>query len=378
MGCPSCRHDNRSDRRFCTQCGATLAVGCPSCGAPIEVGERFCGGCGTALTIAGGDDASASRREDSPGESRDRGRAQAGHRPLRRREGLDETGGAARSRGVVADHAALLPHFLRAIERFEGFVDKFTGDGGMALLGAPIAHEDHAQRACYAALHLRDAARTYASEVHAQHGLPFAVRIGLNSGEVVVGRIGDDLRMEYTAQGYVVGLAQRMEGAAEPGHICLSEHTVRLVEGYFQLRGLGRIAVKSVSEPIGHFDLEAVGSFRSRFDRSRARGLSAFVGRDREMAVLDAALARARSDGGQVVGVVAEAGTGKSRLCAEFVESCRARGIPILEGRGVAHGKAIPMLPMLEMCSPRGMHSWRVSVIVPRWGCWSAGTASCD
>jgi class 3 adenylate cyclase len=236
-----------------------------------------------------------------------------------------------------------------SIERFEGFVDKFTGDGGMALFGAPIAHEDHAQRACYAALHLRDAARTYASEILAQHGMPFALRIGLNSGEVVVGRIGDDLRMEFTAQGHVVGLAQRMEAHAEPGHICLSERTARLVEGYFQLRDLGRITVKGVSEPVGLFDLEAVGSFRTRFDRSRARGLSAFVGRDREMAALDAALERARSGSGQVVGVVAEAGTGKSRLCAEFVESCRARAIPILEGRGVAHGKAIPMLPMLEM-----------------------------
>jgi len=122
--------------------------------------------------------------------------------------------------------------------------------------------------------------------------------------------------MEFTAQGHVVGLAQRMEALAETGHICLSEHTARLVEGYFQLQELGRITVKGVSEPVGLFDLEAVGSFRTRFDRSRAR-----------------------SGSGQVVGVVAEAGTGKSRLCAEFVESCRARGIPILEGRGVAHGQ---------------------------------------
>jgi class 3 adenylate cyclase/tetratricopeptide (TPR) repeat protein len=236
-----------------------------------------------------------------------------------------------------------------SIERFEGFVDKFTGDGGMALFGAPIAHEDHAQRACYAALHLRDAAHTYASEVLAQHGMPFALRIGLNSGEVVVGRIGDDLRMEFTAQGHVVGLAQRMEARAESGHICLSEHTARLVEGYFQLHDLGRTTVKGVSEPVGLFDLQAVGSLRTRFDRSRARGLSAFVGRDHEMASLAAALERARNGAGQVVGIVAEAGTGKSRLCAEFVESCRARGIPSLEGRGVAHGKAIPMLPMLEM-----------------------------
>jgi class 3 adenylate cyclase/tetratricopeptide (TPR) repeat protein len=234
------------------------------------------------------------------------------------------------------------------VHRFEGTVNQYTGDGIMALFGAPIAHEDHAQRACYAALNLRHAVREYANAVRVQYGIPFAVRIGLNSGEVVVGRIGDDLRMDYTAQGQTVGLAQRMEVLAEPGHICLSEHTARLVEGYFQLRDLGLSNVKGVNERIGLFDLEGVGSFRSRFDRERARGLSRFVGRDRDMAVLEAALERARS-GGQVVGVVAEAGTGKSRLCAEFLDSCRARGIPVLEGHGVAHGKSIPMLPMLEL-----------------------------
>src|SRR5262244_1040949 len=355
MRCPSCHHDNRSDRRFCTQCGTTLARRCQSCGAQIEAGEKFCGGCGATLTIG--------VRATTPSPA---------HTPLlaeKIRQAKATVEGERKQVTVLfADvqdsmklAAQLDPEtwsqvmqrffriFCESIERFEGFVDKFTGDGGMALFGAPIAHEDHAQRACYAALQLRDAARTFASGVHAEHGMPFAVRIGLNSGEVVVGRIGDDLRMEFTAQGHTVGLAQRMEALAESGHIVLSEHTARLVEGYFQLQDLGRTTVKGVSEPVRHFDLEAVGAFRTRFDRSRARGLSAFVGRDREMATLDAALKRARGGSGQVVGVVAEAGTGKSRLCAEFVKSCRARGIPILEGRGVAHGKAIPMLPMLEM-----------------------------
>jgi class 3 adenylate cyclase len=235
------------------------------------------------------------------------------------------------------------------VHRFEGTVNQYTGDGIMALFGAPIAHEDHAQRACFASLHLRDAVRAYANEVRVRHGVPFGVRIGLNSGEVVVGKIGDDLRMDYTAQGHVVGLAQRMEALAESGHIALSEHTARLVEGYFQLQDLGRVQVKGAREPIGLFDLAGVGRFRTRLDRSRARGLSAFVGRDRDMAFLEAALERARSGGGQVVGVVAEAGTGKSRLCAEFLDGCRARGIPVLEAQGVAHGKTIPMLPMLEL-----------------------------
>jgi len=235
------------------------------------------------------------------------------------------------------------------VHRFEGTVNQYTGDGIMALFGAPIAHEDHAHRACYAALRVRDSVREYAAEVRARHGIPFGVRIGLNSGEVVVGKIGDDLRMDYTAQGHTVGLAQRMESFAESGHIVLSENTAQLVEGFFELQDLGRSAVKGVSEPVGLFDLEGVGRFRTRLDRSRARGLSTFVGRDTDMAVLDAALARAQGGSGQVVGVMAPAGTGKSRLCAEFVDTCRARGIPVLEGRGVAHGESIPLLPMLEM-----------------------------
>jgi class 3 adenylate cyclase/tetratricopeptide (TPR) repeat protein len=235
------------------------------------------------------------------------------------------------------------------VHRFEGTVNQYTGDGIMALFGAPIAHEDHAHRACYAALQLRDTVRDYANEVRVQYGVPFGVRIGINSGEVVVGRIGDDLRMDYTAQGQTVGLAQRMEALAESGHICLSEHSERLVTGYFELQDLGRMQVKGVAEPVGLFDLEGVGAFRTRLDRSRARGLSSFVGRDRDMATLEAALERARGGSGQVVGVVADAGTGKSRLCAEFLDGCRAQGIPIFEGRGVAHGKSIPMLPMLEL-----------------------------
>src|SRR5499425_2388408 len=156
------------------------------------------------------------------------------------------------------------------VERFEGFVDKFTGDGIMALFGAPIAHEDHAQRACYAALHLQEELRRHTEELKRTRGLSFAVRMGLNSGEVVVGSIGDDLRMEYTAQGHTVGLASRMEQLAGADRIYLTDHTARLVTGYFRLRDLGEFTVKGVTTPLHVHELEGVGRIRTRLDVSQA------------------------------------------------------------------------------------------------------------
>ena len=201
------------------------------------------------------------------------------------------------------------------VHRFEGTVNQYTGDGIMALFGAPIAHEDHARRACYAALHLNDNLRRYAEELKKTRGLSFLVRMGLNSGEVVFGKIGDDLRMDYTAQGQTVGLAARMEQLAAPGSAYLTEHTAKLVSGFFQLRDLGSFEIKGMRDPVHVHELEGVGRMRTRLDVSHARGFSKFVGRQSEMAALEAALERAISGNAQVVGVVAEPGTGKSRLC---------------------------------------------------------------
>jgi adenylate cyclase len=234
------------------------------------------------------------------------------------------------------------------VHRFEGTINQFTGDGIMALFGAPIAHEDHAQRACYAALHLQQELRGYADELRLKYGLGFSVRMGINSGEVVAGKIGDDLRMDYTAQGHTVGLAARMEQMADSGKVLLSGHTENLVSGYFALRDLGEAQVKGLSDPLHVFELEGVGRVRTRLDVSRSRGFTKFVGRQSEMAALDAALERVIAGDAQVVGVVAEPGTGKSRLCYEFAERCRVRQIPVYEGHGVAHGKAVPLLPALE------------------------------
>lgn len=235
------------------------------------------------------------------------------------------------------------------IHRFQGTINQFTGDGIMALFGAPIAHEDHAQRACYAALYLNDELRRYSAELKRSLGITFSVRMGINSGEVVVGSIGDDLRMDYTAQGHTVGLAARMEQLADPGTIYLSEASARMVEGFFHLRDLGPFEIKGLREPVHVHDLQGIGPLRSRLDRSHARGLTSFVGRQEEMHVLKTALDRAMKGNAQVVGVIAEAGTGKSRLCLEFAEHCRSRGIKVRQAHAQAHGQLTPFLPVLEM-----------------------------
>jgi class 3 adenylate cyclase len=235
------------------------------------------------------------------------------------------------------------------VHRFEGTINQYTGDGIMALFGAPIAHEDHAQRACYAALQLRDELRRYADELRLSNGLNFSVRMGLNSGEVVVGKIGDDLRMDYTAQGHTVGLAARIQELAAADRVYLTSRTARLVEGFFALRDLGPTRVRGAEESVDVHELEGIGPLRTRFEVSRARGLTRFVGRKDDMGILEGALARIREGNGQVVGVVGEAGVGKSRLCFEFLERCRAQGLMVLEGHAVAHGKNVPFLPMLQI-----------------------------
>ncbi|MBW2230634.1 MAG: AAA family ATPase [Deltaproteobacteria bacterium] len=347
--------------RFCGGCGAALTSVCKGCGAESPPEFAFCGQCGAALApelgpeLQGGGPAdSAPPPERSP---RDYTPRHLAEHILRQRSALEgerkhvtvlfaDVKGSMDIAERVDPEAwhRILDGFFQilteGIHRFEGTVNQYTGDGVMALFGAPLAHEDHAQRACFAALRLRAAIEEYADELRRQ-GHSFAVRIGLNSGEVVVGKIGDDLRMDYTALGHTVGLAARIQTLTAPGRVCLSGETARLVEGYFKLRDLGRTRVKGVTDPVGLFELEDVGALRTRLERSRARGFTRFVGRDDELQMLDQALERANAGQRQIVGVVGEAGIGKSRLCAEFVERARARGIPVYAAHCPPHGQSL-------------------------------------
>jgi class 3 adenylate cyclase/DNA-binding SARP family transcriptional activator/DNA-binding IscR family transcriptional regulator len=246
----------------------------------------------------------------------------------------------------------LLDRFLaivsEAVHRYDGMLNRFTGDGAMALFGAPIAHEDHARRACYSALRLRDALADFGRELQRDHGLDFAVRIGLNSGEVVVGAVGEDLHLEYTAIGHTVGLASRMQTLAQPGKPYLTEQTAGLVSGFFELEDVGELQVKGARKPVHAYALTALGAARTQLEAATARGMSRFVGRGPELGALEGALSRAEASG-QIVGVVAEAGIGKSRLCHEFLERCRQRGLHATVGSGVAHGRQVPLLPVIQM-----------------------------
>jgi class 3 adenylate cyclase/tetratricopeptide (TPR) repeat protein len=235
------------------------------------------------------------------------------------------------------------------VTRFEGTVDKFTGDGIMAIFGAPVAHEDHARRACYAALQMLDDVAGYAAELRREKGLNFSTRIGINSGEVVAGAIGGGAGSTYTAIGHTVGLAQRMEALAEPGRAYLTEHTAELARGYLDLRELGEFEIKGASRPVEVFELAGVGRARSRLDLARERGFSNFVGREEELARLDGALSRARGGEANAIGIVAEAGVGKSRLYHEFGQRCRTEGLEVFEAQAQAHGKSIPFMPILQM-----------------------------
>ena len=238
---------------------------------------------------------------------------------------------------------------MEAVHRYEGTVNQVLGDGIMALFGAPIGHEDHAARACYAALAMQAAMQDYTEEVRRSRGLTLRIRVGLNSGEVVVRTIGNDLHMDYSAVGQTTNLASRMEQLAAPGSVVLTASTLRLVEGLVRVNDLGPIPVKGMTEPVEVYELTGATAIRRRLQAAVARGLTRFVGRDTEIETLNQALEQAGNGHGQVVAAVGEAGVGKSRLVYEFVHSHRTQGWLVLESASVSYGKATPYFPVVDL-----------------------------
>jgi class 3 adenylate cyclase/tetratricopeptide (TPR) repeat protein len=312
-----CSFANRADQNFCSSCGAELRATPPDGAArppPEIVGER------KQVTVLFAD--------------------------VMGSMALSESCDPEEWQRLMERFFAILSE---GVQRFEGTVDKFTGDGIMALFGAPVAHEDHAQRACLAALWMTDRLAEFSAELRRGRGLNFLVRIGINSGEVVVGEIGEEGALEYTAIGHTVGLAQRMESLAEPGKAYLTDDTAALVDGYLALKDLGEFEVKGSSRPLRVHELTGVGPARGRLDVSRARGFARFVGREAEMAALENAFARALAGEAQVIGIVGEPGVGKSRLCHEFTRQARSRGVPIYYTAGQSHAKSVPLMPVMGL-----------------------------
>ena len=243
----------------------------------------------------------------------------------------------------------VLERMMAAVHRYEGTVNQVMGDGIMALFGAPLAHEDHAVRACYAALAMQAAIRAYAEDVRRAHGITVQMRLGLNSGEVVVRAIGNDLHMDYSAIGQTTHLAARMEQLATPGSILLTAATLHLVEGLVRVTAMGPVPVKGLDTPVDVFELVGASALRGRLQARMAGGLTPFVGRGPELATLRQTLERARAGHGQVVAVVGEAGVGKSRLVYECLHAPQTQGWRILESASVSYGKATPYFPVIDL-----------------------------
>ena len=355
MDCPRCRAPNRADRKFCTACGAPLAALCPRCRVENDPGDRFCGSCGQAL-------ASSETAPTPAGAYTPRHLAE---RILTSRSALEgerkqvtvlfcdvvDSTRLSERRDPEAMHE-LMDRALRlmadAVHRYQGTVNQFLGDGLMALFGAPAALEDHALRAVEAALAIQETIGGLSEELRQQQGVEMRLRIGLNTGLVVVGRIGDDLRMDYTAVGETTNLAARMQSLAEPGSILATGATHRLVEGYVRSEARGPVEVKGLSEPVAAYRITGRRR-RTRLEVSAERGLSPLVGRDRELAVLRERLERAQQGRGQVVSIVGEPGVGKSRLLFEFHRELAGTHATFLAGRCLAYGRSTPYLPLLDI-----------------------------
>jgi class 3 adenylate cyclase len=359
MRCPRCKFDNPPEMKFCGQCATPLTGSCPTCGFANPPGFAFCGQCATPLT------------EPQPQAPRNYTPSHLAEKILTSKMALEGErkqvtvlfADLKGSMELLADrdpeeaHELLDPvleRMMDAAHRYEGTVNQVMGDGIMALFGAPIAHEDHAVRGCYAALAMQASVKQYAAEVQRTRGVPIHIRVGLNSGEVVVRSIGSDLDMDYTAIGQTTHLAARMEQLAMPGSILITPEVLRLAEGYVQVTSLGPVAIKGLSTPLEVYEVTGASAVRTRLQAASMRGLTHFVGRDTELDQLHQALERAGAGQGQVVAVIGEPGVGKSRLYWEFTQSHRTQGWLRLEGRSVSYGKATPYLPVIDLLKAYG------------------------
>jgi class 3 adenylate cyclase len=352
MRCSKCGVENPSSKKFCGDWGEPLANLCPKCRADNPAGKRFCGECGTALDTAA-TVASANKLDDSPIRVADALAAEGERKTvtalfadIKGSMDLIENLDPEEARAIVDPALKLM---MDAVHRYEGYVAQSTGDGIFALFGAPVAHEDHPQRALHAARRMQEDLKRFADKLRERGQPPLLVRVGVNSGEVVVRSIQTgDAHTEYTPIGHSVSLASRLQTLAAPGSVVIGESVRKFVEGYFELKALGASRIKGVSEPVEVFEVTGLGPLRTRLQRSAGRGLTKFVGREREIEALRHAAEQARAAHGQIVAAMAEPGIGKSRLFHEFKLTSQS-GWMVLEAFSVSHGKATAYLPVIDL-----------------------------
>jgi class 3 adenylate cyclase/tetratricopeptide (TPR) repeat protein/ribosomal protein L40E len=359
MRCSKCGTNNPSTNNFCAKCGNALAKQCAKCKAENPPTSDFCGKCGTPLTNGAG---AAAATSSLPGLAPSvRVAPESGSPETLEGERKTVTALFADIKGSTELEQDLDPEEARAIidpalklmidaaHRYDGYIVQSTGDGIFALFGAPVAHEDHPQRALYAALRMQEELKRYSARLREAGNLPLEARVGVNTGEVVVRSITTGQgQTEYTPIGHTTNLASRMQALAPTGSIAISEPTRKLVEGYFALKPLGPTKVKGVSEPVNVYEVTGLGPLRTRLQRSAGRGLSKFVGRQAEMDSLKRASEQAKAGRGQIVAAMAEAGVGKSRLLFEF-KAKNQSGWMVLETFSVSHGKASAFFPVIDL-----------------------------
>jgi class 3 adenylate cyclase/tetratricopeptide (TPR) repeat protein len=360
MCCTKCGSESTTSRKFRAACGSSLSTRCPKCGAENAPSSAFCEDCGTALGGKAASAATSSPQAASTAstirvtpEQPDASTTLDGERKTVTAMFADIKDSTELMRDLDPEEARaivdpVLQLMMEAVHRYGGYVAQSLGDGIFALFGAPVAYEDHPQRALHAALAMQEELRRYADRLRADGEIPVEARVGVNSGEVVVRTIETGGHTEYTPVGHVTNLAARMQTVAPAGSIAASEATQRLCEGYFEFRALGPTAVKGLNAPIEVYEVVRVGPLRTHFQLSARRGLTRFVGRECEMAALAGAMEQAKAGHGQIVAAVGEAGAGKSRLMYEF-RATIPDGCKVLEAYSVSHGKASAWLPVLEM-----------------------------
>src|SRR5579863_8561496 len=360
MRCTNCRSDNAADARFCNQCATPLERACPRCAHLNAPDAKFCAQCAAALAVQ----AAVASNGPSPPAARAAVRVAAepqdaltvleGERKTVTALFADIKGSMELMEDLDPEEAQAIVDpalhlMIEAVRRYDGYVVQSTGDGIFALFGAPVAHEDHPQRALYAALRLQEELKRYSDRMRQEGRLPLQARVGVNTGELVVRSIQTgDAHTEYTPIGHTANLSARMQVLAPIGSIAVTEQVRKLCEGYFVLKPLGPTKVKGVSEPVNVYEVTGLGPLRTRLQRSAGRGLTKFVGRDREMEAMRAASELARAGHGQIVAAIAEAGTGKSRLLFEF-KAKNQSGWNVLETFSVSHGKASAYFPVIDL-----------------------------